>query len=76
MGALMKRIIHVRVFRGESQYVAECLDLPVVTQARTLDELTSNIREAISLHLDGEDLEELGLSEHPTIRESLDATLS
>ena len=47
----MKKIIQVRIFQGENQYVAECLDLPVVTQAKTLDELTENLREAISLHL-------------------------
>ena len=63
----MKRTIQVRIFRGEQQYVAECLDLPVVTQAPTLDELAANIREAISLHLEGEDLAELDLSDDPTI---------
>jgi len=25
----MKRIIHVRIFRGEKYFVAECFDLPV-----------------------------------------------
>lgn len=63
----MKRTIQVRITRGESQYVAECLDLPVVTQARTLDELAANIREAISLHLEGEDLAEFGFASDPTI---------
>jgi predicted RNase H-like HicB family nuclease len=63
----MRHTIQVRIFRGERQYVAECLDLPVVTQAATLDELTANIREAISLHLEGENLEELGLAHNPTI---------
>jgi predicted RNase H-like HicB family nuclease len=63
----MKRTIQVRVFRGQKQYVAECLDLPVVTEAPTLDQLASNILEAISLHLDGEDLAELGFAENPTI---------
>ena len=58
----MKRTIQVRIFRGDRQYVAECLDLPVVTEAATLDELAANIREAISLHLEGEDLSELGLA--------------
>ncbi len=57
----------MRIFRGDQQYVAECLDLPVVTQAPTLDALAANIREAISLHLEGEDLAELGLSDDPTI---------
>ena len=63
----MKRTIQVRIFRGERQYVAECLDLPVVTQAPTLDELAAIIREAVSLHLEGEDLAELGLCSDPTI---------
>jgi predicted RNase H-like HicB family nuclease len=63
----MRRTIQVRIFRGETQYVAECLDLPVVTQASTLDELAANIQEAVRLHLEGEDLTELGLSENPTI---------
>lgn len=63
----MKRTIQVRITRGESQYVAECLDLPVVTQARTLDELAANIRGAIGLHLEGADLAELGFASDPTI---------
>lgn len=63
----MKRTIQVRIFRGDRKYFAECLDLPVVTEADSLDELALNIREAIALHLDGEDLPELGLSADPTI---------
>ncbi len=63
----MRRTIQVRITRGDSQYVAECLDLPVVTQAPTLDELATNIREAIALHLESEDLEALGFSPEPTI---------
>ena len=63
----MKRTIQVRVFRGEKQYVAECMDLPVVTEAPTLDQLALNIREAIGLHLEGEDFAELGLSNNPAI---------
>ena len=63
----VKHTIQVRIFRGERQYVAECLDLPVVTEAPTLEELTANIQEAIALHLEGEDLAELGLAASPTI---------
>ncbi|MGE5567708.1 MAG: type II toxin-antitoxin system HicB family antitoxin [Rhodospirillales bacterium] len=54
------------------QYVAECLDLPVVTQAPTLDQLAANIKKAIGLHLEGEDLAELGLAAHPTVLASLE----
>ena len=63
----MKRTIQVRAFRGDRQYVAECLDLPVVTQAPTLDELAENIREAVGLQLEAEDLSELGIANDPTI---------
>ena len=63
----MKRTIQVRITKGERQFVAECLDLPVVTQAATLDELVFNIREAIGLHIEGEDLTALGFSSDPTI---------
>lgn len=68
----VKRTIQVRIFRGEKQYVAECLDLPVVTEAPTLEELTANIREAIGLYLDGENLSELGLVSNPTILATLE----
>ncbi len=54
----MKRIIQVKIYKGENYYVAECVDLPVVTQGRTLDEAAENIRQAIDLHLEGENLED------------------
>lgn len=54
----MKKIIQVKIYKGEKYYVAECLDLPVVTQGKTLDEVVKNIDKAISLHLKGEDLRE------------------
>ena len=71
-----KRLISVRIFRGEKMYVAECMDLPVITQAPTLDELAANIQEAVSLHLEGEDLADLGLAPNPTILASLELTLA
>jgi len=58
----MKKIIQVKIYKGEKFYVAECVDLPVVTQGKTLDEVVVNIREAIDLHLEGESLEEWDIS--------------
>ena len=52
----MRSIIQFRVSKGESKYVAECMDLPIVTEADTLDLLSAKIQEALALHLDGEDL--------------------
>ena len=49
----MKKIIQVHVSKGERYEVGDCVDLPVVTQGETLDELARNLREAISLHLEG-----------------------
>jgi len=51
----------------EGGFVAECLELAVVTQGATLDETVANLREAVSLHLEGEDLAALGLSPEPTV---------
>ncbi len=50
-----------------SGYVAECLEIAVVTQGATLDETTANLKEAVELHLEGEDLAEMGLAANPTI---------
>lgn len=52
---------------GEARYVAECVEVPVVTQGATLDEVVANLREAVALHLDGEDLASLGLTPHPAL---------
>lgn len=58
-----RRLLHIAVSRSGRWYAAECLELPVVTQGRTLDETVTNLREAIALHLEGEDRTALGLSE-------------
>jgi len=53
--------------KGEDHYVAECLEISVVTQGRTLDETIANLREAVALHLDNENLAEFGLAPNPTL---------
>jgi len=60
--------IQAVIYPGDERgYVAECLDLAVVTQGRTLDETVQNLREAILLHLEGEDLAEMGLAPNPPV---------
>jgi predicted RNase H-like HicB family nuclease len=39
----------------------------VITQGETLDEVTQNLREAVALHLEGEDPREFGLMDDPTL---------
>lgn len=51
----------------ESGYVAECVEIAVVTQGATLDEVAQNLQEAVQLYLEDEDLTELGLAANPKI---------
>ncbi|HXG05516.1 MAG TPA: hypothetical protein VNO23_19140 [Candidatus Binatia bacterium] len=44
------------------------------TQGATLDEVTENLREAVALHLEGEDLASLGLAPAPTIVVTMEIT--
>ncbi|MCC9077602.1 type II toxin-antitoxin system HicB family antitoxin [Litorilinea aerophila] len=60
--------IQAVIYPGEERgYVAECLNLAVVTQGETLDETVRNLREAIQLHLEGENLTDLGLAPHAPV---------
>lgn len=66
--ARLQRTIKAAVRPGEqSGYVAECLEIPVVTQGASLGEVVSNLKEAVELHLEGEDLAEMHLAPNPTI---------
>lgn len=68
----MKKIIQTHIYKGEKYYIAECLDLPVVTQGKTLDELVANLKEAIALALEGENLADFDLSANPSILMNLE----
>jgi predicted RNase H-like HicB family nuclease len=57
--------IHAVVRRGEKYYVCECVEIPVVTQGKTLDEIRENLEEAVTLYLEGEDLATLGIAPNP-----------
>ncbi len=63
----MRSIIQFNIQKGDKYYVAQGIDLPIVTQAKTLDELSKNIKEAVELHLEGESFIDLGLSKCPSI---------
>ena len=63
----LQHTIKAFIRKGEEYYVAECLEIAVVTQGKTLDETIDNLREAVALHLENEDLPELGLAPNPTL---------
>lgn len=63
----MKNIIQFQISQGDTCYVAEGVNVAIVTQGKTLDELAVNIREAVQVHLEGENLEALGLGKSPSV---------
>jgi len=64
---MQKHIIQVYVSKGDNYYIAEGVDLPIVTQGKTLDELAENIKEAIELHLWGENPADFNLAPNPSV---------
>ncbi|MBI2446906.1 MAG: type II toxin-antitoxin system HicB family antitoxin [Parcubacteria group bacterium] len=68
----MKNIIQIHIYKGEKYYIAEGVDLPIVTQGKTLDELAQNVKEAVGLQLENEDLSALDLSPHPSVLMNLE----
>jgi predicted RNase H-like HicB family nuclease len=65
--------IQAIIYPGDEKgYVAECLNLSVVTQGYNLDDTVSNLREAIRLHLEGEDLAEMGFTPNPPLLVTLE----
>jgi predicted RNase H-like HicB family nuclease len=63
----LDRTIKAIIRRGERQYVAECVEIAVVTQGETLDETMANLQDAVALHLEGEDLASFGLAPNPSL---------
>lgn len=58
----LRHVVHALVSRGDGWYSAECMEIAVVTQGRTLDEAVTNLKEAVALHLEGEAIGRLGLA--------------
>ncbi len=63
----LQESIKAVIQNGQSGYVAECIEISVVTQGQTLDEVVSNLREAVSLHLEGENPADFGLVDKPSL---------
>jgi len=68
----MKNIIQVHIYKGDQYFIADCIDLPVVTQGKTLDELAENLKEAIGLQLAGENLADFDLADKPSVLASFE----
>lgn len=64
---MLRRSIKAYVTKGDTHFVAQCVEINVVTQGRTLDETVHNLQEAVALYLEGEDLAELELTDNPSL---------
>jgi hypothetical protein len=68
----LRDTVHAAIRRDGRVYVAEGLEIAVVTQGRTLDEVVSSLREAVLLHLEGGDAARLGMVPKPRLSIQLD----
>ena len=68
MSTKRDRTIHAVIHRADDCYVAECREVAVATQGRSIDQVVRNVRKAVTLHLDNENFEALGIAKHPRLR--------
>ena len=67
-------MVHAVITESEGLYVAECLEVAIVTQGASVDETLHNIREALELYMEEEDPALLGLAASPRLSITLEAT--
>lgn len=63
----MRSIIQINISQEDGYYTAEGVDVGIVTQGKTLDELMANIREVVELYLKDENINELGFARTPSV---------
>ena len=64
---MLSKTIQATIRFEEKYFIAECAGYPIVTQGMTQDETIANLREAIDLYLEGEDLHALGFESNPVL---------
>ena len=67
--------IHAVVSESEGAFVAECVEVGVVTQGKSLDQLLRNLRQAVVLFLEDEEPAALGLVPNPRLAISFETAL-
>ena len=63
----MEKIIKALIYRDGEHYCTKCFELDVFSQGKTIDQTIQNLREAITLHLEGIDPAEYGLVKNPSL---------
>lgn len=70
----MKNIIQFLISQDNGTYLAEGVNVPVVTDAKTFEDLQQNIKEAVELYFEGENPAELGFGSTPSILTNFELT--
>lgn len=63
----MRKVINISIYEGEKYLIAEGINVPIVTQSKSYNELMDNLKEAISLFMEGEELSKYNLDSNPAI---------
>ena len=63
----MEKIIKALIYHDGQCYCAKCFEIDVFTQGKTIDQTIQNLKEAITLHLEGIDPAEYGLAKTPSL---------
>lgn len=74
-GRPARRTIHTVISESEGAFVAECLEVGVVTQGETLDEVLHNLREAVDLFMEDEEPATFGLVPNPRLAISFETAV-
>ena len=72
----MKNIIQFFISQEDGVYTAEGLNVPIVTEGKTFEELKTNIQEAVELYFEDEDITSLGFGKTPSILTSFELSLN
>jgi predicted RNase H-like HicB family nuclease len=71
----MKNIIQFIISEEDGVYIASGVNIPIVTDGQTFEELKKNIKEAVELFFEGENMQSLGFGIHPSILTNFELSL-
>jgi predicted RNase H-like HicB family nuclease len=63
----MKTIVQFNISQEDGTYTADGVNVPIVTEGATFEELQENIRDAVALYFEGSDPSSLGFAATPSI---------
>lgn len=72
----MEKTIKSFIQYDGSYYCARCVEIDVFTQGKTIDETIKNLKEAVSLHLEGVSPSRYGLGKNPVLLIMMESAIS